>query len=588
MRTRILAVVLASMAVSCAAGEVCTSGYFDCGGVCVDLLYDSTNCGSCGVMCDQGQVCENGVCVLSCVEGHTDCSGVCRDLMSDDYNCGSCGLTCASGFACVEGACVPDCPDGYENCSGTCKNLSNDPSNCGECGTVCAPGEVCLTGVCSFECPSPYIDCSGSCADLDSDHANCGSCGNACRPGEICDAGACVTSCLEGLTLCSGACRDLMRDPENCGSCATVCDSGEVCYDGACTASCPGGFTDCSGSCRDLDSDRLNCGACDAECLTGEVCNAGACEETCGTGLVNCSGVCTDTSYDPDNCGSCGAPCSPGEICHFGSCRTPVGFTGTTGTSWDVAPSGPSGRGLQAWVPLGESYMYAGNGSNFHRLDIPAGTWSTLASPSVSLATWGSPAYSGGYIWEIRPPNVIRYDPSANTWSTVRTDLHTGDEQAMTVTDGDGNLWSYNSATELIEYDPIGDVVTYHMTSISTYDFETRLGYDGLTNSIYFGGFAAGNLYRWDIATSALTSLAAHPEAFLNDIFCADHWGHLYAAGGSSGSTFWQYDILTDAWARIPDYAVDHGNNGSCSVHQSGWLYVEPGNLSTLYRIALY
>ncbi|MBW2263116.1 MAG: hypothetical protein JRG91_14180 [Deltaproteobacteria bacterium] len=640
MRTRILAVVLAGMVVSCAAGEVCTSGYFDCGGICVDLLYDSTNCGSCGVACDEGQVCENGACILSCLEGYTDCSGTCRDLMTDDYNCGSCGFTCAAGYACVDGSCAPDCPDGYTECSGTCKNLSNDPSNCGDCGNVCAAGEVCLTGACSFECPSPYIDCSGSCADLDVDHGNCGSCGNVCNSGQICVAGSCENSCLEGLTLCSGVCRDLMRDPANCGSCANSCDSDAVCEAGACVLACTSGFTDCSSSCRDLMTDRMNCGACDNVCDVAEVCNAGVCTFMCLSPLTDCSGVCTHLDDDPDNCGTCGAACNEmhataycvsgacGLICHAGfedcdvdvttgceadllhdtsncgscgvvcatdevclsgTCSTRVGFTGATGTTWASVPSGSGGRGLQAWVPLGETYMYYGTGTSFGRHDISAGTWATRASPPSSLAGWGSPALANGYIWELRPPNVLRYDPSANTWSTVRTDLHAGDEQAMTVTDDAGHIWSYNALTELIEYDPIADTVTYHMTGITTYDFETRLGYDELTNSIYFGGFSGGgHLYRWDISTSTLTALATHPEGALNDIFCADHWGHIYAAGGSSGTTIWQYDIATDAWARIPDWPISHGVNGSCSVHESGWLYMEPGSLSTVYKIELY
>ena len=239
-----------------------------------------------------------------------------------------------------------------------------------------------------------------------------------------------------------------------------------------------------------------------------------------------------------------------------------------------------------AWVPSGID-LYAGNSTNFHVLDLSAGTWTTLASPPSSLAYWGSPALANGYVWEIRPPNILRYDPTADTWATVRTDVTGGDEQAMTVTDDADHIWSYNAARSLVEYDPVGDTITYHATGISTNDYETRLGYDGDTNSIYFGGFGAPNLYRFDIATSAVTTLASIPESMLNDIFCADRSGHIYAAGGSSGSTIWQYDIATDTWARIVDYPISHGNNGTCGVLEDGWLYVEPGSLSTIYRLEL-
>jgi outer membrane protein assembly factor BamB len=242
-----------------------------------------------------------------------------------------------------------------------------------------------------------------------------------------------------------------------------------------------------------------------------------------------------------------------------------------------------------SWVPVGFDEMYAGSSSSFSMLDLVGGTWTTLASPPLTLAYWGSPALANGYIWELRENQVARYDITSNTWSIVRSDLHTGsDQHSMTVTDRDGSLWAFNGLWELVEYDPIADTPTYHATGRSTGMYETRVGYDALTHSIYFGGFGNDDVHRYDIATGVTTTLTPIPESMLNDIFCADHWGHLYAAGNSSGTTIWQYDILADTWARIPDYPVDHGNNGSCSVHQSGWLYVEPGSLSTLYRIALY
>jgi hypothetical protein len=314
-------IVLGALLASC-GGNDCPEGFFDLGGICVDLSSDPENCGGFGATCPPGQYCEAGVCVLSCPEGHENCDGVCRDLTEDDYNCGSCGLVCAAGYACVDGSCAPQCPDGYTACSGICKNLDNDPANCGECGAACAAGEVCSSGACSFTCPAPYEDCSGSCADLSTDHRSCGACGTACATGQVCEAGSCVNSCLAGLVMCSGACADLMRDPDNCGACATRCSTGENCYDGVCIAACPGGFTDCSGTCRDLDSDRFNCGACETECDEGHICDAGACSLNCASPLVECTGVCTNLSYDRLNCGSCGTVCGMREACVSGTCQT--------------------------------------------------------------------------------------------------------------------------------------------------------------------------------------------------------------------------------------------------------------------------
>ena len=158
----------------------------------------------------------------------------------------------------------------------------------------------------------------------------------------------------------------------------------------------------------------------------------------------------------------------------------------------------------------------------------------------------------------------------------------------MTVTDIDENIWVYQGNGMLLRYDPYADTYETFETGITTYDYETRLGYDHPTHSIYFGGFGASNLQRYDITSGVTTELTSHPESQLNDIFCSDRSGHLYAAGGSGGTTLWQYVIDTDSWREITPHPVDHGNNGSCTVSEEGYLYIEPGDLSTIYRLPLY
>ena len=159
----------------------------------------------------------------------------------------------------------------------------------------------------------------------------------------------------------------------------------------------------------------------------------------------------------------------------------------------------------------------------------------------------------------------------------------------MTVTDRDGVLWAFQGGSTLVSYDPSSDEMGVHGVTATPYVYETRLAYDEPTHSIFFGGFADDEVYRYDIATGATdTSLSVHPEGFLNDIFCGDRSGHIYAAGSSGGTSIWQYDIATDVWSEITPYPTDHGNNGSCSVSMDGWLYMEPGSVTTLYKLPLY
>ena len=106
----------------------------------------------------------------------------------------------------------------------------------------------------------------------------------------------------------------------------------------------------------------------------------------------------------------------------------------------------------------------------------------------------------------------------------------------MTVTDRDGVLWAYQGGSSLVSYDPSSGEMDVHSVTAPPYVYETRLAYDGPTHSIFFGGFADDEVYRYDIATGATdTSITLHPEGYLNDIFCGDRNGHIYAAGGREG-----------------------------------------------------
>lgn len=244
-------------------------------------------------------------------------------------------------------------------------------------------------------------------------------------------------------------------------------------------------------------------------------------------------------------------------------------------------------RGLQSWVPLGQTHMYAAGGSSVHRWQIATQTWSSIASSPASFGSFAAPAHSGGAIWGITNPSISRWDIATSMWSTVRSDVMGSRTDAQNATDGSGRIWSYNSSNQLVRYDPVADTLSYFPTGVSA-TTQTRVVYDPTTNSIFFGGAFSTPLYRWDIDTSTLdSSVAPLPEANLSDAMCSDHSGHIYAALGCGGSTFFQYDVAGNSWRRIPDYPVDHGCNASCSVHEDGWLYMTDLGGRPMYRLRL-
>jgi hypothetical protein len=340
----------------------CPGSQVNCGGSCVDPTTDPIHCGAtigCGVSgglagttCVSGQVCNTGTCSVSCPGSQVNCGGICVDPTTDPIHCGAttgCGVggtgtggaSCASGQVCNVGVCSVSCPGTQVNCNGVCVDPKTDPIHCGATlgcgvggigtgGASCASGQVCNVGACSVSCPGTQVNCNGACVDPKTDQIHCGAtagCGTSgglagasCASGQVCNAGACSVSCPGTQVNCNGVCVDPKTDRLHCGATSgcgvsggsggATCASGQVCNAGACSVSCPGSQVNCGGLCVDLQTDGLHCGTCATTCASGKACVAGVCSASCASGQTACGGVCTNTSFDPSNCGACGNTCT--------------------------------------------------------------------------------------------------------------------------------------------------------------------------------------------------------------------------------------------------------------------------------------
>jgi hypothetical protein len=105
--------VLAVSSLGC--GNPCGAHLSDCGGYCANLDSDETDCGGCGLSCDVGDFCDQGVCIVGvCTDDGAGCSRdseCCSDYCASDGNCG-CIPTgndgCASSSDCCSGHCAHD------------------------------------------------------------------------------------------------------------------------------------------------------------------------------------------------------------------------------------------------------------------------------------------------------------------------------------------------------------------------------------------------------------------------------------------------------------------------------------------------
>lgn len=263
-----------------------------CGKECADLEFGYGGCGECGRACPSGTECHGRDCVpvesgcsLGChssfPEGNLPlaanswcCGGDCVDIRRDESDCGGCGQKCPAGETC---------------CRGVCRNTKRDPAACGGCFDRCPNDKpICHAGMCRDKCPKPLKRCGRTCGNprtqvccdgqpIDKDELqfrddHCGGC-KPCPPGTTCKSGKCVVSCPEGQGFCGGRCVDTTSDKANCGTECTECNSSLV-------PEC------CGGQCTNLGLNDEHCGACFNRCKPGEFCRFGDCVcplgQTCG------------------------------------------------------------------------------------------------------------------------------------------------------------------------------------------------------------------------------------------------------------------------------------------------------------------
>ena len=225
-------------------------------------------------------------------------------------------------------------------------------------------------------------------------------------------------------------------------------------------------------------------------------------------------------------------------------------------------------------------------GTHAQLYDIETNTWTYVSSTTAYSGPWTSMAPAGGLLWMIRDDHIFSYDTETDAWDTVTTYVGV-DDANMTESDQYGVIYGHSATGQMIIYDTVSGDLDYFTTGYGD-EYETRLGYDPGTRSIFFGAFMNSYLYQWYIDSGVVVERTPIPESRLNNIFCSDRSGHIYAAGSDGGTTILQYDIATDSWAEIPNLPSDHGNTGSCTVSGDGYLYVSSGTYQRWYRLPLY
>jgi hypothetical protein len=271
-----------------------------------------------------------------------------------------------------------------------------------------------------------------------------------------------------------------------------------------------------------------------------------------------------------------------------GACgRFTTGFTG----SWSTVANNPlsSGMGFSGYLPQGTAAtLYLGRSNTFDSFTSngSGGSYTTLSPPPTSFQQYGSMAYFGGSIWAMTSGKVIKYDIATNTWTTPATGLVTAN-LAQTTIDDDGNLWTWQDASNLLKYNIASGTTTTFPLHASLGGIEPRIVYDSCSRLLFLADYTRTGFYSYDPSTGTVTTLSSLPGSLpFQDGFCSDQSGHIFAA--TNGSGMYQYSISTGAWVALPAGGLIGNSNSSCGVGSDGYLYAsDPAISPTVYRIQL-
>lgn len=202
----------------CGSCAGCPMGFADCNHSMADgcevNLNTPSNCGGCGIVCQQTGgtnacmlVGTQYVCKPTCNATHADCNLLPNDGCEVDTtgpgNCGMCNHACANPHGttvCTTSGgaswfCNPACQSGWGACgadktSGCTTNTGTDPDHCGDCSRPCsannAGSRTCSGGACAPTCNAPFSDCS---------HPGAPSADDGCETNGTADPGEGDNSC---------------------------------------------------------------------------------------------------------------------------------------------------------------------------------------------------------------------------------------------------------------------------------------------------------------------------------------------------------------------------------------------------------
>jgi hypothetical protein len=316
------------------SGNTCGGTLVACGAQCIDTLASVENCGRCGNVCGNGQVCIQGACRLlpdDCTTAQCGAGFFCDPVTRKCAPGCRLSTDCPAGGTCTSGVC--SCPASQHACGQACVSnsgiLSCGTTSCMACTAPANAAPTCDGTLCGFTCNTGYTANGASCVDIN----ECATNNGGCSPDATCanTPGSRTCTCNAGFTGNGVTCLDINECNTNNGGCVTnaTCTNTQGSFSCACNMGYQGTGTT---SCTDINECLTNNGDCGSNATCTNTPGGRTCQ--CGSGFVSDgNGGCMDVNECATNNGGCvtNATCTntPGSF----SCACSPGYMGSGTTS---------------------------------------------------------------------------------------------------------------------------------------------------------------------------------------------------------------------------------------------------------------
>jgi hypothetical protein len=233
--------------------------------------------------------------------------------------------------------------------------------------------------------------------------------------------------------------------------------------------------------------------------------------------------------------------------------------------------------------------MHGNTGTAFSLYNISNNTWVSRAVTPATVLAGGALAYTGnGNISAFRGTGFTTfwtYNISTDAWSTaaaVANNLATG--ASLTYT-GNGNISAFDGSTRSLRYNISTNTWVIMANPVpANVNAGGALTYTGNGNISAWRGGGTTTFWSYNISTDAWT-VKAVPPATVNTggALAYSGNGNVSALRGNAQTAFWQYNISTNTWSTKASAPVAVGTGGALAYTQDGNVSAFAGGGTTTF-----